>query len=88
MEEKYCPGLELRTFVLNRMKQRCATDDTYSPNSQCICRKITYCLIAIIEHDLKLERPDFEVVRIMGNTLLVRFLDNGRTIWSIVDNRN
>jgi hypothetical protein len=39
MEEKYCPGLEFRTFVFNKKKQRCTTDDTYSPKSQCICRK-------------------------------------------------
>lgn len=39
MKEKYCPGLEFRTFVLNKKKQRCTTDDTYSPKSQCICRK-------------------------------------------------
>ena len=28
---------------------------------------ITYCLIAIIEHDLKIGRPVFEVMRILGN---------------------
>jgi len=33
---------------------------------------ITYCLIAIIEHDLKLDRPVFEVMRILGNSLLVK----------------
>ena len=35
MTEKYCPGLEFRTFVFNKKKQRCTTDDTYSPKSQC-----------------------------------------------------
>ena len=40
MEEKYCPGLEFRTFVFNKKKQRCTTDDTYSPKSQCFCRNI------------------------------------------------
>lgn len=39
MTEKYCPGLEFRTFVFNKKKQRCTTDDTYSPKSQCICHK-------------------------------------------------
>ncbi len=33
---------------------------------------ITYCLIAIIEHDLKLDRPVVEVMRILGNSLLVK----------------
>jgi IS4 transposase len=33
---------------------------------------ITYCLVAIIEHDLKLERPVVEVMRILGNSLLVK----------------
>jgi transposase len=33
---------------------------------------ITYCLVAIIEHDLKLDRPVFEVMRILGNSLLVK----------------
>ena len=33
---------------------------------------ITYCLIAIIEHDLSLGRPVFEVMRILGSSLLVK----------------
>jgi IS4 transposase len=33
---------------------------------------ITYCLVAIIEHDLKLDRPVVEVMRIIGNSLLVK----------------
>lgn len=33
---------------------------------------ITYCLIAIIEHDLKLGRPVSEVMRILGCSLLVK----------------
>jgi len=33
---------------------------------------ITYCLVAIIEHDLKLGRPVVEVMRILGNSLLVK----------------
>lgn len=33
---------------------------------------ITYCLIAIIEHDLKLDRPVFQVMRILGSSLLVK----------------
>jgi hypothetical protein len=32
---------------------------------------ITYCLVAIIEHDLQLDRPVFEVMRILGSSLLV-----------------
>ena len=35
---------------------------------------ITYCLVAIIEHDLKLDRPVVEVMRILGNSLLVKDL--------------
>lgn len=31
---------------------------------------ITYCLIAIIEHDLKIGRPVFEVMRILGKSVL------------------
>lgn len=33
---------------------------------------ITYCLVAIIEHDLHLGRPVFEVMRILGSSLLVK----------------
>lgn len=33
---------------------------------------ITYCLVAIIEHDLKLDRPVFEVMRILVSSLLVK----------------
>src|SRR5690606_26044061 len=33
---------------------------------------ITYCLVAIFEHDLKLDRPVVEVMRILGNSLLVK----------------
>lgn len=33
---------------------------------------ITYCLIAIIEHYLKLNRPVFQVMRILGSSLLVK----------------
>lgn len=39
MGEKYCPRLEFRTFVSDKKEQRCAADYTYSPKSQCICRK-------------------------------------------------
>ena len=31
---------------------------------------ITYCLVAIIEYDLKLGRPVFEVIRVLGSSLL------------------
>ncbi|MBR4814351.1 MAG: IS4 family transposase [Paludibacteraceae bacterium] len=40
---------------------------------------ITYCLVAIIEHDLKLDRPVFEVMRILGSSLLVK--DNMRELF-------
>ena len=33
---------------------------------------ITYCLVAIIEHDLKIGRPVFEVMRILGKSALTR----------------
>lgn len=33
---------------------------------------ITYCLIAIIEHDLRLNRSIFEVMRILGGSLLTK----------------
>lgn len=33
---------------------------------------ITYCLVAIIEHDLKLDRPVFEVMRVLGCSLFVK----------------
>lgn len=35
---------------------------------------ISYCLIAIIEHDLKIGRPVFEVMRILGKSSLT--MDN------------
>lgn len=40
---------------------------------------ITYCLIAIIEHDLHLDRPVVEVIRILGCSLLVN--DNLRELF-------
>lgn len=39
---------------------------------------ITYCVIGIIEHDLKLDRPIVEVMRILGSSLLVK--DNIRDL--------
>lgn len=39
---------------------------------------ITYCLIAIIEHDLKIDSPVFEVMRILGKSALT--LDNIRDL--------
>lgn len=33
---------------------------------------ITYCLVGIIEHELKLNRPIVEVMRILGSSLLVK----------------
>lgn len=33
---------------------------------------ITYCLMAIIKHEHKLDRPVFEVMRILGSSLLVQ----------------
>jgi hypothetical protein len=39
---------------------------------------ITYCVIGIIEHDLKLDRPIVEVMRILGSSLLVK--DNIREL--------
>ena len=33
---------------------------------------ITYCLIGIIEHDLNLSRPVFQVMRILGSFLLTK----------------
>lgn len=40
---------------------------------------ITYCLIAIIEHDMQLGRPVVEVMRILGHSLLVK--DNIRDLF-------
>jgi IS4 transposase len=33
---------------------------------------ITYCLVAIVEHYLKLNRPVVEVMRILSSSLLVK----------------
>lgn len=33
---------------------------------------ITYCLIGIIEHELKLGRPIIQVMRILGSSLLIK----------------
>lgn len=33
---------------------------------------VTYCLVAIIENDLKIDRPVIEVMRILGSSLLVK----------------
>lgn len=32
----------------------------------------TYCLVAIIEHELKIERNIYEIMRVMGSSLLVK----------------
>ena len=37
---------------------------------QIYCAIISYCLIAIIEHDLKLERDTYDVLRILSISLL------------------
>lgn len=33
------------------------------------CAIITYCLVAIVQHDMKLERSVYEVLQILGNSL-------------------
>ena len=33
---------------------------------------ITYCLIGIIEHELKLGRPIMQIMRILGSSLLTK----------------
>ncbi len=50
---------------------------------------ITYCFISIIEHDLKLDRPIVEVMRLLSSSLLVK--DNIRDLLellNIVDNES
>ena len=71
MEEKYCPGLEFRTFVFNKKKQRCTTDDTYSPKSQCICRKGSFAEL----YPNSMTGHKIGVFRI-GITCLSSFLDS------------
>lgn len=44
---------------------------------------ITYCLVAIIESDLKLNRDIYEVMRILGNSLLVK--DDIKDLFNQID---
>lgn len=37
MSKNCCPWLGIRTFVSDKIGQRCTTDDTYLPKLQCIC---------------------------------------------------
>ena len=50
--------------ILGRIRKCSSHTDTY-----CL---ITYCLIGIIEHDLSLRRPVFQVMRILGSSLLTK----------------
>ena len=36
---------------------------------QIYCAIITYCLVAIVQHDMKLERSIYEVLQILGISL-------------------
>jgi transposase len=47
---------------------------------------ITYCLVAIIEYDLKIGRPVIEVMRILGNSLLVK--DPIKELLTTIPNRD
>ena len=43
-----------------------------SENAVCIqiyCAIITYCLIAIVQHDMELERSIYEIIQILGISL-------------------
>ena len=39
---------------------------------QIYCAIITYCLVAIVQHDLKLERSIYEVLQILGIFINIR----------------
>jgi len=36
---------------------------------QIYCAIITYCLVAIVQHDMELERSIYEIIRILGLSL-------------------
>jgi hypothetical protein len=60
-------------------RQRFWSDSENAVRIQIHVAIITYCLVAIIEHDLQLDRPVFEVMRILGSSLLV--YDNLRELF-------
>ncbi|WP_419090037.1 transposase [Phocaeicola sp.] len=39
---------------------------------QIYCAIITYCLVAIVQHDMKLERSIYEVLQILGIFIIIR----------------
>ena len=39
---------------------------------QIYCAIITYCLVAIVQHDMKLERSIYEVLQILGIFINIR----------------
>ena len=39
---------------------------------QIYCAIITYCLVAIVQHDMKLERSIYEVIQILGIFINIR----------------
>ena len=39
---------------------------------QIYCAIITYCLVAIVQHDMKLERSNYEVLQILGIFINIR----------------
>ena len=52
----------------------------FSLHSQIYVAIITYCLVAIIESELKLNRDIYKVMRILGSSMLVK--DNIKDLFS------
>ena len=54
-----------------KIKKYWGTSDT-AVRIQIYCAIITYCLVAIVQHDMKLERSIYEVLQILGIFINIR----------------
>ena len=55
---------------------------------QIYCEIITYCLVAIVQHDMKLERSAYEVLQILGISLTDKSLRCVLSVREIPNSRN
>ena len=54
-----------------KIKKFCGTSEN-AVRIQIYCAIITYCLVAIVQHDMKLERSIYEVLQILGIFINIR----------------
>ncbi len=59
-----------RNYFSEIFHNRVGTGERYNAvRIQIYCAIITYCLVAIIQHDMKLERSIYEILQILGISL-------------------